>query len=53
MLAMDPGVGDAVEVVARGGVRAEGRRILVPPRMLEGIVIPRGAVHRGVVRGSA
>lgn len=51
MLAMDSGVGESIEVIARGDVGAEGRRVLVPLGVLEGIVIPRGAVHRGVIRG--
>lgn len=42
---MDLGVGDAVEVFARGGVGVQTRRILVPVRMVEGLVGSGGAIH--------
>lgn len=46
MSAMDSGIGDAVEIVASCGVRAEGRWALIPARVGEGVVGSRGAIHR-------
>ena len=47
MLAMDSRVCKAVEVVAGCSIWAEGRWVLIPAGVVEGIVGPRGAVHDG------
>lgn len=44
-VALDPGIGDAVEVLAGGEVGGEERRVLVPRRVLEVVLGAGWAVH--------
>lgn len=45
MFSMHLRIGDAIEVVAGGGVGVQSGRILVPAGMLQGVVGSRGTVH--------
>ena len=45
MSAMYSGIGETIEVIPRSGVRTEGRWALIPARVLECVVSPRGAIH--------
>ena len=45
MSAVHSGIGEAIEVIPRGGVRTEGRWALIPARVGESVVVPRGAIH--------
>lgn len=45
MSAVDSRVGEAVEVIAGGGVRTQGPWTLIPARVGESVVVARGAIH--------
>lgn len=45
MSAMNSGIGKAIEIIPCSGVRAEGWWALIPARVFECVVSPRGAIH--------
>ena len=46
-IAVFAGVGDAVEILARGEIGRQKRRVLVPRRVFEVVLGPRRPVHIG------